>query len=272
MARTHHVTALVLSRDGAQWLPRTLAGIAGQERPADRRDRDRRRLRRRQRGAPRGGTRVLVDGAGAGRCPGRRRRTGRQGRPDPAPAAAADPPELADAAGAAPTGPSPGTGSSTTTPRPEPGCLPGALLRGADRNPAAAVLVPKTVAWSDPGRLVGVGSRWAPGTPVVDPLEPNERDQGQYDVDRPVYAGDSAGMLVRADAWHAPRRDGPGGRATGPARPTCAGGCGPAAREVTFVPAAVAGPSPGRPPRGADQPAACATPGARPGPGSSSSS
>ena len=84
---------------------------------------------------------------------------------------------------------------------PQPDCL-AALLRGADRNPAAAVLVPKTVAWSDPGRLVGVGNRWAPGTPVVDPLDPTERDQGQYDVDRAVYAGDSAGMLVRADLWH----------------------------------------------------------------------
>ena len=83
---------------------------------------------------------------------------------------------------------------------PEPGCL-AALLEGADRNPAAAVLVPKSVAWSDPGRLLGVGSRWAPGIPVVDPLDAAERDQGQYDVDRPIYAGDSAGMLVRADIW-----------------------------------------------------------------------
>jgi len=64
------------------------------------------------------------------------------------------------------------------------------------------VLVPKSVAWSDPGRLVGVGSRWAPGIPVVDPLDAAERDQGQYDVNRPIYAGDSAGMLVRADVWH----------------------------------------------------------------------
>ena len=35
VARVHHVTALVLSRDGAQWLPRTLTELARQERPAD---------------------------------------------------------------------------------------------------------------------------------------------------------------------------------------------------------------------------------------------
>jgi GT2 family glycosyltransferase len=85
---------------------------------------------------------------------------------------------------------------------PQPECLE-ALLLGADRSPGAHVLVPKTVAWSDPGRLVGIGARWSPGVPVVEWLEPRERDQGQYDVDRPVYSGQSAGMLVRADTWHA---------------------------------------------------------------------
>ena len=35
VARSHLVTALVLCWDGAQWLPRTLAALAGQQRPAD---------------------------------------------------------------------------------------------------------------------------------------------------------------------------------------------------------------------------------------------
>ena len=120
---------------------------------------------------------------------------------------------------------------------PQPDCL-AALLRGADRNPAAAVLVPKTVAWSDPGRLVGVGNRWAPGTPVVDPLDPTERDQGQYDVDRAVYAGDSAGMLVRADLWH--RLGGMDPNVGDWAAPAdlCRRAWG-AGAEVTFVPSAV---------------------------------
>ena len=83
-----------------------------------------------------------------------------------------------------------------------------------------------------------MGNRWAPGTPVVDPLEPNERDQGQYDVDRPVYTGDSAGMLVRADVWGALNGMDPTvGDWAGPAdlcrRTWATGG------EVWFIPAAV---------------------------------
>ena len=120
---------------------------------------------------------------------------------------------------------------------PDPDCL-AALLAGADRNPPAAVLVPKTVGWSDPARLVGIGYRWSPGTPVVDRLEPWERDQGQYDVDRAVYSGDSAGMLVRADAWHA----------LGGIDPTLGDWAGPtdlcrrvwgSGGDVVFIPAAV---------------------------------
>ena len=72
----------------------------------------------------------------------------------------------------------------------------------------------------------------------MDPLEPNERDQGQYDVDRPVYTGDSAGMLVRADVWGALNGMDPTvGDWAGPAdlcrRTWATGG------EVWFIPAAV---------------------------------
>ena len=225
VARTHHVTALVLSRDGATWLPRTLAGLAEQERSVD-------ALIGIDVGSTDASAELLGDHAQA-----------------LVPVAG---PGLAGALAA-------GVSSALATDRddgrdradaavswywivhddsaPEPGCL-AALLRGADRNPSAALLVPKTVAWTDPGWLVGVGSRWAPGTPIVDPLERRERDQGQYDVDRPVYAGDSAGMLVRTDAWH--RLDGidPAvGDWAGPAdlcRRVWASG-----DEVMFVPAAV---------------------------------
>ena len=202
VARTHHVTALVLSRDGAQWLPRTLAGLAGQERPAE-------RVIGIDVGSSDGSAGLLSKGDGilvtvepglAGALA--------------AGVAAAQSAGATSASAPAGTGTTAGTGTAATDGEPvawywivhddsapAPGAL-AALLKGADRNPAAAVLVPKTVAWSDPGRLVGVGSRWAPGSPVVDPLETTERDQGQYDVDRPVYAGDSAGMLIRTDVWH----------------------------------------------------------------------
>jgi GT2 family glycosyltransferase len=198
VARTHHVTALVLSRDGAQWLTRSLGALADQERPAD-------HVIGIDAGSTDGSASLLGDGV---RVMVRVEESGIA---------------FALAAGVATIGVPGGSGlpegsghpheaDSGDGPvawywivhddsAPEHACLT-ALLRGADRNPAAAVLIPKTVAWSDSGRLVGVGSRWAPGIPVVDPLEPTERDQGQYDVDRPVYSGDSAGMLVRADAWH----------------------------------------------------------------------
>jgi GT2 family glycosyltransferase len=200
VARSHHVTALVLSRDGAQWLPRTLAAVAGQERGVD-------RVVGIDVGSTDGSAALLAGGTEVSiEVP----------EPGVAAALAAGVAAATDGGSAHPS--DTGSGSAAGTEEdsgpidwfwiihddsaPAPGCLT-ALLRGADRHPDAAVLVPKTVAWSDPGRLVGVGSRWAPGTPVVDPLEPNEGDQGQYDVDRPVYAGDSAGMLVRADVWQA---------------------------------------------------------------------
>jgi GT2 family glycosyltransferase len=230
VARDHHVTSLVLSRDGAPWLPRTLAAVAGQQRAVDR---------------VVGIDVASVDGSSGLLVQG----TGEHIQVDVAGLAGAL------AAGVAASEPDHRSGERSasqtgddTTPlawfwiihddsAPDPGCL-AALLRGSDRNPGAAVLVPKTVAWSDPGRLVGVGSRWAPGTPVVDPLEPNERDQGQYDEDRPIYAGDSAGMLVRADVWHALQGMDPAvGDWAGPAdlcRRVWALGA-----EVRFIPAAV---------------------------------
>ncbi len=221
ITRTHHVTALLLARAGAPWLPRTLAAIDDQDRPAD-----------------------LVLGIDAGSADASAQLISAAGITlIHAPASPPGEPGVADALAAgvaAATEPEPGArprvdadsldtadqpddqlGPSRLDPAsgpnvhpvawywivhddsaPEAGCLE-ALLSGADRNPAATVLVPKTVSWSDSGLLVGVGHRWAPGTPVVDPLEPGERDQGQYDVDRPVYTGDSAGMLVRADVWAA---------------------------------------------------------------------
>ena len=201
VARVHHVTALVLSRDGAQWLPRTLTELARQERPADDVTGIDVGSTDGSHGLLVGGTRTsiqvdqpglagaLAAGVDAGAVAGVEA------------GVAAGWAGTAEDAAEDPAGPVAWYWIIHDDSAPEPGCL-AALLKGADRNPAAAVLVPKSVAWSDPGKLVGVGSRWAPGIPVVDPLDAAERDQGQYDVDRPIYAGDSAGMLVRADVWH----------------------------------------------------------------------
>jgi GT2 family glycosyltransferase len=194
--RVHHVTALVVSYEGAPWLPRTLDGLSAQRRPPD-----------------------AVIGIDAGSSDDSEALLGRA----VAQVVAVDADSgLAGALAAGviveqlriPQAPpiSVGHGSRDEVvswywilhddSAPEPECL-AELLAGADRNPKAHVLVPKSVAWSDPSRLVGIGNRWSPGTPLVERLEPRERDQGQYDVDRPVYSGNSAGMLVRADTWHA---------------------------------------------------------------------
>ncbi len=175
--RRHHVTALLVAAEGSELLARCLAAFADQTRPAD---------------------------AAAGFDPG--------DLPEADPARSngtlAACLALAQAEAQAPA-----TRAAMPLYRAaawywilhedvaaEPDCL-AALLAAADRHTDAAILIPKAVAWNDPGRLVAVGHRWAPGSPLVEPLDPGERDQGQYDVERPVYAGDSAGMLVRADVW-----------------------------------------------------------------------
>ena len=190
--RSHHVTAIVLAHQGARWLPRTLAALAAQDRVPE-------QLLGVDSGSTDGSGELLgaalpavldVDeGAGTARALA-----------------------LATALeekGSAPVEPTEGDAGLIRwfwivhdDSAPEPTCLR-MLLEGADRHPQAQVLIPKTVAWSDPGLLVGIGNRWSPGTPVVEHLELGERDQGQHDSDRAVYTGSSAGMLVRADAWSA---------------------------------------------------------------------
>ncbi len=212
--RRHVVTAVVVARDGAEWLPRTLGALAAQRRPPEQR--------------------VGV----AVRCADQGEELLRAALPqvvaaDPAQglagalAAGLDVPIVADAASRLATG---GPARLATdgvahaaadgvahraldggAPQewlwilhddsaPQPGCL-AALLDAADRHPDAQVLVPKSVGWSDSSRLMGIGNRWAPGHPVVERLEPGERDQGQYDTERTVFSGDSAGMLVSMTAW-----------------------------------------------------------------------
>jgi GT2 family glycosyltransferase len=243
--RRHHVTALLVAHNGAEWLSRTVTSLTGQSRAPE-------RTVAVDAGSSDDGATVLRE-----RVPGAIQTEEARG--------------FAEALGVATTMDRATSQEEHEAPdevrwywilhddsAPEPGCLE-RLLEGADRNPAAHVLIPKSVAWSDRLRLVGIGNMWAPGTPVVERLEPGEQDQGQYDVDRPVYSGDTAGMLVRADTWTAlggldPRYDDWGGGADLCRRAWGSGG------EVTFIPHAViahrqAGRSAVRPdPRGRVQP------------------
>lgn len=199
--RRHHVTALVVAYEGQLWLPRTLAALAGQERPPDvtvavdagSHDDSAGLLRQ---ALPL----VLVAAPDTTDTPARAQRSGLPRALAEATALAQREADLAD--------PAPGSAEPVRwywlihdDSAPDPDCL-AQLLAGADRNRSSHVLVPKTVAWADHGRLVGIGNRWSPGTPTVESLEPRERDQGQHDVDRDVYSGSSAGLLIRADDWH----------------------------------------------------------------------
>ncbi len=222
--RNHHVTTLLVAHDGSDWLPRTLAGLGSQSRAADRT--------------------IPVDAGSVDAS------TGMLQAQFPDAVRTDEAAGFAEALAVATTMDVATSDGGVARPdpvrwywivhddaAPEPSCLE-QLLEGADRNPASHVLIPKTVAWSDRARLVGIGNMWAPGTPVVERLEPGERDQGQYDVDRPVYGGETAGMLVRADTWHAlggldPLYDGWGSGADLCRRTWGIGG------EVTFIPQAV---------------------------------
>ncbi|HEX6886706.1 MAG TPA: glycosyltransferase, partial [Candidatus Nanopelagicales bacterium] len=198
LARRHHVAAIVVAHMGAPWLPRTLRDLAAQVRPPDAVvgvdagsvDDSEALLRA---ALPT----VLSVPVDAGLAGALAVGVAAAGAADSAARAPAQAQLLAEARAEDPIQ---WYWLLHDDSAPEPAAL-AALLEGADRHPGAHVLVPKTVAWSDPGRLVGVGNRWAPGVPVVERLEPRERDQGQYDVDRAVHSGSSAGMLVRADAW-----------------------------------------------------------------------
>lgn len=181
--REHHVTAILVARDGQAWVPRALSALVSQERAPDQV--------------------VLVDAGSSDDTAQLLVASGyRVVSSDPALGYAG-----AVAAGVAAIPGRDGPGGPVgwywllhDDSAPDPTCL-AQLLLGSDRTPAATLVGPKAVAWSDPEVLVSIGHLWAPGTPVVEKLEPRERDQGQYDVDRPVYALDTAGVLVRASTW-----------------------------------------------------------------------
>ncbi|GLU49644.1 glycosyltransferase [Nocardiopsis ansamitocini] len=83
---------------------------------------------------------------------------------------------------------------------PEPETLQRLLLAAAD-DPRAAVLGPKLRDWFDRRRLIEVGVTIDGAGRRETGLEPREFDHGQHDGNRQVLAVSSAGMLVRRDVW-----------------------------------------------------------------------
>ena len=75
------------------------------------------------------------------------------------------------------------------------------LVREATTAPDVAVVGPKVREWPSLRRLVEVGVTLGGTGRRETGLEPGEPDQGQHDAARDVLAVGTAGMLVRADVW-----------------------------------------------------------------------
>ncbi|MFD7454893.1 glycosyltransferase [Kitasatospora sp. NPDC059827] len=75
------------------------------------------------------------------------------------------------------------------------------LLQVADSTPSAGVVGPKLRSWYDRRQLLEIGVTIARSGRRWTGLDRREQDQGQHDQVRPVLAVSSAGMLVRRDVF-----------------------------------------------------------------------
>ncbi|WP_404499467.1 glycosyltransferase [Arthrobacter sp. GAS37] len=185
MLKAVHVTAVVVSHDGGNYLPRTLAALLDQTRPADAaigidtgsRDKSAALLQRALGKANVTSTGEHKVGFGAAVMAGLARSAPPQEQgtvewiwllhDDAAPA----PEALAE------------------------------LLQAVERAPSVTVAGCKQLAWNAERRLIDAGlstSRWAERLTLI---EADELDQGQYDGRTDTFAVNSAGMLIRRDAW-----------------------------------------------------------------------
>ncbi|GDX31743.1 integral membrane regulatory protein [Actinomycetes bacterium] len=189
--RHHHVTAVLVSHDGAVWLPAALTTLAGQSRPPDAvvgvdtgsTDGSLGQLR-----SAFGADRVVAGDSHLGFGDAVRAGVAQVGQVQVAPSD--DPVEelvewlwlLHDDSAA------------------DPSCLQ-ALLNTADDFPSASILGPKILGWHDRRLLLEVGVSITSSGRRYTGLERREHDQGQHDGVRDVLAVSSAGMLVRREAW-----------------------------------------------------------------------
>ncbi|SEI72280.1 Glycosyltransferase, GT2 family [Arthrobacter sp. yr096] len=188
-----HVTAVVVSHNGGDYLPRTLAALSDQTRSADAAI-----------GIDTGSTDnsldLLREACGQGNVT-----TFQQAKSGFGAAVQAGLQELAPA-GAATDGPASQTKSVQwiwllhDDAAPAPDAL-AELLHAVERAPSVTVAGCKQLGWDNERHLVDVGlstSRWAERLTLIDA---DEVDQGQYDARSDTFAVNSAGMLIRRDVW-----------------------------------------------------------------------
>ncbi len=215
----HVVTAVLVSHDGARWLPDALAGLLGQERPVQ-------RAVAADTGSADDSARLLTEALGPDRVLHLARRAGFGTAVEEAVRTAAEPtpeelPYLRRPSGWDPV-------SRTwrddaydlpDLPHGEPvqwlwllhdDCAPephalAELLRAVENEHAlgkdVAVVGPKLRGWYDRRQLLEVGVSIANSGRRWTGLDRREQDQGQHDHVRPVLSVSTAGMLIRRDVY-----------------------------------------------------------------------
>jgi GT2 family glycosyltransferase len=200
VAHPHHrVTAVVVSHDGARWLPDVLAALARQTRTPQ-------RVVGVDTGSTDGSRALLAEALGEERVLDQPRDTGF------GTAVAAG---LGHADLTAPYGAQPRRRATDVEPpkepvewlwllhddsAPEPDAL-ARLIEAAEEMPSVSVFGAKARDWDDPRLLVEVGVTMDRAGRRETWLERREFDQGQHDEVRDVLAVGSAGCLVRRDVW-----------------------------------------------------------------------
>lgn len=166
------VVALLVSHDGARWLPTVIDGIRAQRRPADRV--------------------IAVDTTSRDESPALL--TEAFGAPIVAPGGTGYP--AAVRLGLAEAGDAEWIWLLHDDSTPDPAALE-ELLAAAEADPEADILGPKLREWPSLRRLLELGITISGTGRRETGLERGEYDQGQHDDIRPVLAVNTAGMLVR---------------------------------------------------------------------------
>ncbi|MEU9122070.1 glycosyltransferase [Streptomyces sp. NPDC048506] len=211
----HVVTAVIVSHDGARWLPDALSGLLGQERPVQ-------NVIGADTGSADDSAQLLAEAVGDQRVLHLARRSGFGTAVDEAVRAAPvltpdDLPYLRRPSGWDPVSRT-WRDEAYDMPElphgdpvqwlwllhddcaPEPDAL-AELLRVADASPRAVIVGPKLRSWYDRRQLLETGVSIARSGRRWTGLDRREQDQGQHDQVRPVLSVSSAGMLIRRDVY-----------------------------------------------------------------------
>ncbi|WP_432004147.1 glycosyltransferase [Streptomyces sioyaensis] len=211
----HVVTAVIVSHDGARWLPDALGGLLGQERPVQ-------NVIGADTGSADDSAQLLAEAIGDQRVLHLARRSGFGTAVDEAVRTAPvltpdDLPYLRRPSGWDPVSrtwhdeayemPELPHGEPVQwlwllhdDCAPEPDAL-AELLRVADASPSTVIVGPKLRSWYDRRQLLEAGVSIARSGRRWTGLDRREQDQGQHDQVRPVLSVSTAGMLIRRDVY-----------------------------------------------------------------------